>query len=71
MDKREERYWKKFENSGKIEDYLSFVSGNGQKMTNVSGWVKEGKNAGIYMCNGNDTETVPGGGVRQAYQPFD
>jgi len=58
----EDGYWKKFENSGRIEDYLSFVS---------SARAREGEHAGTYMCNGYYTETEPGGRVRQAYQPFD
>ena len=31
----EEKYWKQFENSGKIEDYLSFVSSTGRGIGNV------------------------------------
>ena len=27
----EEKYWKQFENSGRIEDYLTFVSGTGRE----------------------------------------
>ncbi len=57
--------WKRFENSGKIEDYLAFVSGVKQEQ------VKEGSHAGTYMCNGNRIETDSYRGVRQAYQPFD
>ncbi len=61
MDKREERYWKKFEHSGKIEDYLSLVSDTR---------IREGDYAGTYICDGDHIEAVPGGGIRQTYQPF-
>ena len=64
-------YWKRFENSGKIEDYLSFVSGIGDgadKMKSASG---EALNAGIYHGNGDRIKTVARRGVRQTYQPFD
>lgn len=64
----DERYWKQFENSGKIEDYLSFVSSlrrDGAERTGTD------EHAGIYMCDGHYTEAVPGGGIRQTYQPFD
>ena len=60
-----ERYWKQFESSGKVEDYLSFVSNVRQEQT------EKGDYAGLYMGDRNHTETEPGGGVRQAYQPFD
>ncbi|MDE6640819.1 MAG: hypothetical protein K2K63_09860 [Acetatifactor sp.] len=64
-------YWKRFESSGKIEDYLSFVSGgeSGENAgQNASG---EALNAGIYHSDGNNIETVSRRGVRQTYQPFD
>lgn len=32
----EEKYWKQFENSGRIEDYLSFVSSTGRGSGNVT-----------------------------------
>ncbi|MCI8543854.1 MAG: hypothetical protein HFH95_11165 [Lachnospiraceae bacterium] len=60
-----ERYWKQFESSGKVEDYLSFVSNVRQEQT------EKGDHAGLYMGDRNHTEAEPGGGVRQAYQPFD
>lgn len=62
MDTREEKYWKKFENSGRIEDYLSFISG-----TQAS----EGEYAGTYRSNRDYIEAVSGGRIRQTYQPFD
>ncbi|MCI9190794.1 MAG: hypothetical protein HFH84_14485 [Lachnospiraceae bacterium] len=32
----EEKYWKQFENSGRIEDYLSFVNSTGRDERDVS-----------------------------------
>ncbi len=65
----EEEYWEKFINSGRIEDYLSF------RACFPFGWeegrTREEDDAGIYMGDRNYFKTVPGGGVRQAYQPFD
>ena len=40
----EEKYWKQFENSGRIEDYLSFVNSTGRERcvfrwrSSVYGW---------------------------------
>ncbi|MCI8528677.1 MAG: hypothetical protein HFH82_05920 [Lachnospiraceae bacterium] len=62
MNTQEEKYWKKFENSGKIEDYLSFIAGV---------QVREGEYAGTYRSNRDHFEAVSRGGVRQTYQPFD
>ena len=31
----EEKYWKQFENSGRIEDYLSFVNSTGRDTEDV------------------------------------
>lgn len=55
-------YWKKFENTGKIEDYLSFVACDRQegKPAEVS------DHAGTYFSDGNHIEAVSGGGVRQS-----
>ena len=66
----EERYWKQFENSGRIEDYLSFVSSNRQE-TDMAGIAGEGGHAGIYTGNRDCFEADPSGGIRQTYQPFD
>ncbi|MCI8286201.1 MAG: hypothetical protein HFH89_00750 [Lachnospiraceae bacterium] len=66
----EERYWKQFESSGRIEDYLSFVS-NMRQETDMAGIVREGGHAGIYIGNRHHFEADPGRGVRQAYQPAD
>ena len=64
------KYWKQFEISGKIEDYLAFVNSVCQG-TERGEQAKERGHAGIYMGDGNHTETDAGGGIRQAYQPFD
>ena len=61
----EGRYWKQFESSGKVEDYLSFVSRVKQGQT------EKGNHAGTYIGDGDYTEAEPGGRVRQTYQPFD
>ena len=57
-------YWKQFENSGKIEDYLSYRSScqeaDEQLRSSAEGKAEQlGVNpyAGIHMCNRNDTET--------------
>jgi len=60
-------YWKQFEHTGKVEDYLSYVSG---KEDTFSQTVKEDKDpkgqqqgtgvnpyAGIHICDGNGIET--------------
>ena len=66
-------YWTQFEHTGKVEDYLSYVSAAGlESMTGSSGRkdTDEGKRqaganpyAGIHMCNRNDIEADPGGRV--------
>ncbi|MCM1056737.1 MAG: hypothetical protein NC517_03920 [Firmicutes bacterium] len=64
-------YWKRFENSGKIEDYLSFVSGGGNGESAGKNPSGEALYAGIYHSDGNRIEAVSRGGVRQTYQHFD
>lgn len=64
------KYWKQFENSGKIEDYLSFVSDSGREEEGGQTARVDG-HAGIYHCDGNYIETVSGGGVRQSGFGFD
>lgn len=63
------KYWKQFENSGKIEDYLNFVSSTRQE-TEREKTAKEIGHAGVYMGDGDHTEADTGGRVRQAYQSF-
>ena len=57
------KYWKQFEESGKIEDYLTFVSSTRQG-TEKENQAKEGSHAGVYMGDGNHTEADSGGRVR-------
>lgn len=66
----EEKYWKQFESSGRIEDYLSFVSGY-REDADPAGIAGEDGHAGIYIGNGHHFEAGSGGGVRQTYQPAD
>lgn len=63
MEMKEEEHWKQFENSGRIEDYLSFVSSVRQAEQDRTEPVKEDNDAGIYMGNGNHTETISCGRV--------
>lgn len=63
MEMKEEEYWKQFENSGRIEDYLSFVSSTRQEVPGGRGTVKEDEHAGIYLGDRNRIETVSGGRV--------
>ena len=64
------KYWKQFESSGKIEDYLTFVS-NVRREAEIGNKAKESGHAGVYMGDGNHTETEPDWRVRQTHQPFD
>ncbi len=57
----DEKYWKQFENSGRIEDYLSFVNSTGRDMPD--GQVREDSHAGIYHSDRNCIETDPGRGI--------
>ena len=57
-------YWKQFEHTGKVEDYLSYTSAAGKTANSMpkqegSNRDKAGANpyAGIHMCNRNDIET--------------
>lgn len=55
-------YWKQFENTGKIEDYLNYRSHTAEPGENVADRQTEGASltnpyAGIRMCDRNDTET--------------
>ena len=64
-------YWKQFESSGKVEDYLSFVSHERDVSGGEIGQVEQGEHAGTYLRNGNDIKTDTNGGVRQTYHPLD
>lgn len=60
-------YWKQFENSGRIEDYLNFVACDRQENTEKESRAGERTDAGIYMCDGNRIEADSRGGIRQTY----
>ena len=64
-------YWKQFESTGKIEDYLSYRNSisREEKLSDTVGDIRldaqgvyaagqlgENSYAGIHKCNGNDTE---------------
>lgn len=58
------RYWKQFENSGKIEDYLRFAAQSGRERKEEDGQVEEDGHAGTYFFDRNRTEGFSGGGIR-------
>lgn len=58
------KYWKQFESSGKIEDYLIFAAYNTQARGNETKQVKEESHAGTYNGDRNRTEDIPGGRIR-------
>lgn len=60
-------YWKQFENSGRIEDYLSFKACDGQEKTERDILSGEQTDAGIYMCDRNHIKADSRGGIRQTY----
>ncbi|MCH5343190.1 MAG: hypothetical protein J1E64_04050 [Acetatifactor sp.] len=53
-------YWKQFESTGKIEDYLTYSSHRGEPdggaVSGVEGKSKESPYAGVRMCDRNDIE---------------
>lgn len=53
-------YWKQFESTGKIEDYLAYSSHRDEAddgtVSGMEGKSKESPYAGIYMCDRNDIE---------------
>ncbi len=50
------RYWQRFVNTGKVEDYLQYSCGGGEQEY-VDGKVGANPDAGFYNSNGNDFET--------------
>ena len=60
------KYWKQFENSGKIEDYLMFAAYSTQARTieTETEQVKKEGHAGTYCGDGNRAEDISGGRVR-------
>lgn len=67
MRKMNLEYWKQFENSGRIEDYLSFVACGGQENSGMEGQAGEYRDAGIYMCDRDHIKADSRGGIRQTY----
>lgn len=57
------RYWKQFENSGKIEDYLAFLACERGEREDGEETAGEGRNAGKYHGDRDRTEAVARGGV--------
>ena len=64
-------YWKQFENTGRIEDYLSYVSVESRDAGYRDSARGEEVHAGIYHGDRNHIEAVARGGVRQTYQHSD
>ncbi len=61
---KEENYWKEFEHSGKVEDYLNYRSclkedGDSEKMQG-----EEKNHAGLFLRDRNHTEDDSGGRIR-------
>ncbi|MGN0400875.1 MAG: hypothetical protein ACI4HQ_01280 [Acetatifactor sp.] len=59
-------YWKKFENTGKIEDYLNFVSCEMRKdaqPARTDRYLGEGLHAGSYHTDRDNIEAVSRGGI--------
>ena len=65
-DKMDLKYWKQFENSGKIEDYLMFAaySTQARAIDTETEQVKKEGHAGTYNSDGNRAEDISGGRVR-------
>ncbi len=57
------KYWKQFESSGRVEDYLTFAAYNTEARGNDEKRVKEDSHAGTYNGDGNRAEGVSGGGI--------
>lgn len=58
------KYWKQFESSGKIEDYLAFAAYSTKARGDEEKQVKEESHAGTYHGDGNRTEGISGGRIR-------
>ncbi len=58
-------YWKQFEETGKIEDYLSYKACDSQRLLTDAGCKSdyEGSYAGIHTSDGDDFETVSHGRI--------
>lgn len=59
------KYWKQFESSGKIEDYLMFAAYNTQARTmeTETKQVKKEDHAGTYNSDRNRAEGISGGRI--------
>lgn len=66
------KYWKQFESSGKIEDYLRFAAHSGRerkeenerKKEDGHHHMEEDSHAGTYFFDRDRTEGFSGGGIR-------
>ena len=58
------KYWKQFESSGKIEDYLNFAARSGRAQREKAEQVERDSHAGAYICDRNCTEGFSGGRIR-------
>ncbi len=58
------KYWKQFESSGKIEDYLTFAAYHTDARENGTKQVKEDSHAGTYNGHRDRTEGISGGRIR-------
>lgn len=60
IQRKERDFWERFLNSGRVEDYLNYVScsGGGVKKDTVSShWEGDGSHAGIYTGDRYHIET--------------
>ena len=58
-----QEYWKQFENSGRIEDYLSFVACDRQEDRERKDRAGEHRDAGIYMRDRDHIKADSRGGI--------
>ena len=56
------KYWKQFESSGRIEDYLTFVSAS-EREADGERQAEDKGHAGVYMGDGYHTEADSGRGI--------
>lgn len=57
-------YWQQFTHTGKVDDYLAYVSQEKKKQKDTGTKDRETvDHAGLYMCNRNDTEADSGRGI--------
>jgi len=67
MRKMNLEYWKQFENSGRIEDYLSFVACDRQEETEKGDRTGEYRDAAIYMGDRDHIKADSRGGIRPTH----